>query len=37
MGLGYLKRLRGGIVAAYVVYQGEVLDAKRYDEYKTRQ
>jgi hypothetical protein len=36
MGLGYLKRLRGGIVAAYVVYQGEVLDAKRYDEYKTR-
>jgi hypothetical protein len=36
MGLGYLKRLRGGIVAAYVIYQGEVLDAKRYDEYKTK-
>jgi uncharacterized protein (DUF1330 family) len=23
-------------VAAYVIYQGEVLDAKRYDEYKTK-
>lgn len=23
-------------MAAYVIYQGEVLDAKRYDEYKTK-
>jgi uncharacterized protein (DUF1330 family) len=23
-------------VAAYVIYQGEVLDAERYDEYKTK-
>jgi uncharacterized protein (DUF1330 family) len=23
-------------VTAYVIYQGEVLDAKRYDEYKTK-
>jgi uncharacterized protein (DUF1330 family) len=26
----------GGSVAAYVIYQGEVLDAERYEEYKVR-
>ena len=36
MGLSSLKHQLGGIVAAYVIYQGEVLDAKRYDEYKTK-
>jgi len=36
MGLGWLKHRPGGIVAAYVIYQGEVLDAERYDEYKTK-
>jgi uncharacterized protein (DUF1330 family) len=30
------KHQLGGIVAAYVIYQGEVLDEKRYDEYKTK-
>jgi uncharacterized protein (DUF1330 family) len=36
VGLSSLKHQLGGIVAAYVIYQGEVLDAKRYDEYKTK-
>jgi uncharacterized protein (DUF1330 family) len=27
---------RGGSVAAYVIYQGEVLDAERYEEYKLK-
>jgi uncharacterized protein (DUF1330 family) len=30
------QRRVGGIVAAYVIYQGEVLDPERYDEYKTK-
>jgi uncharacterized protein (DUF1330 family) len=30
------NRSLGGNVAAYVVYQGEVTDPKRYDEYKAK-
>jgi uncharacterized protein (DUF1330 family) len=36
MDLSSPKHQLGGIVAAYVIYQGEVLDEKRYDEYKTK-
>jgi uncharacterized protein (DUF1330 family) len=36
VGLGWLKHRPGGIVTAYIIDQGEVLDAKRYDEYKAK-
>jgi uncharacterized protein (DUF1330 family) len=33
---GFPKRRFGGKVAAYAIYEGEVLDAERYEQHKTK-
>jgi uncharacterized protein (DUF1330 family) len=32
----HVREVAGGTVAAYVIYQGEVLDPERYEEYKVK-